>query len=483
MSFYIESALVDNKRIELVPQSTHDIGNKYTVLIGRNGTGKSIFLSKLANSLCSIQMENKYLKRDFDINEKNNTKMSFNIVNDGVENEIRLEGRKFVGGDSKYLLPSVLTCISTSPFDKFSSERRFYNSKNEVNTFYHYFGLKELGRENAIHAFIEKILYSKINSLLQSDRESFEKILGFLNYQPKIKLEFRTRISFKTLFKLDDEELVSQIERPIFTHTGVYRRSKSQSDYDVSRIRNALLFINDYILSSSDRRSSAEARYFDVEINALDENMINIPEIVMHEILYLMKLNLLSIRDIYLYKKSGDEVVLYEASSGEQCLLINTFGIANCIADNALILIDEPEVSLHPEWQEVYIELLMDVFSHKKGCHFIIATHSPQIISNLKKDNCFITTLENGKTYHAKDFINKSADFQLATLMEAPGHENEYLKRLAVNILSKISANEKLSEQDINDVLWLKDISKNIEPNDTVMFLIGLIVKSKVSLK
>ncbi|EDU5399669.1 AAA family ATPase, partial [Salmonella enterica subsp. enterica serovar Telelkebir] len=174
------------------------------------------------------------------------------------------------------------------------------------------------------------------------------------------------------LFKLDDEELVSQIERPIFTHTGVYRRSKSQSDYDVSRIRNALLFINDYILSSSDRRSSAEARYFDVEINALDENMINIPEIVMHEILYLMKLNLLSIRDIYLYKKSGDEVVLYEASSGEQCLLINTFGIANCIADNALILIDEPEVSLHPEWQEVYIELLMDVFSHKKGCHFII---------------------------------------------------------------------------------------------------------------
>ncbi|AXD79092.1 hypothetical protein [Salmonella enterica] len=60
----------------------------------------------------------------------------------------------------------------------------------------------------------------KINSLLQSDRESFEKY-WVLNYQPKIKLEFRTRISFKTLFKLDDEELVSQIERPIL-HTQVY---------------------------------------------------------------------------------------------------------------------------------------------------------------------------------------------------------------------------------------------------------------------
>ncbi|HDT5608655.1 AAA family ATPase [Klebsiella pneumoniae] len=309
--------------------------------------------------------------------------------------------------------------------------------------------------------------------------------MGFLNYQPKIKIEFRTRVRLKKLFELDDEELIRQIEKPIFTPTGIYKWSKNQSNYDVPRIRNSLFLINDYILASSDIRSNSgsEARYFDVEINALNENMINISEHVMHEMLYLMELNLLSIRDIYLYKKSGDEVILYEASSGEQCLLINTFGIANSIADNALILIDEPEVSLHPEWQEVYIELLMDVFSHKKGCHFIIATHSPQIISNLKKDNCFITTLENGKTYHAKDFINKSADFQLATLMETPGHENEYLKRLAVNILSKISANEELSDQDINDVLWLKDISKNLEPNDTVMFLIGLIVKSKVSLK
>lgn len=446
---------------------------------------KVFFLSKLANSLCSIQVENKYLKRDFDSNKKNNAKMSFNIVNDGVGNEIRLEGRKFIDGDSKYLLPSVLTCISTSPFDKFSSERRFYNSKHDINTFYHYFGLKDLGRKNAIHAFIEKILYSRINSSLKNDRESFEKILGFLNYQPKIKIEFRTRVRLKKLFELDDEELIRQIEKPIFTPTGIYKWSKNQSNYDVPRIRNSLFLINDYILASSDIRSNSgsEARYFDVEINALNENMINISEHVMHEMLYLMELNLLSIRDIYLYKKSGDEVILYEASSGEQCLLINTFGIANSIADNALILIDEPEVSLHPEWQEVYIELLMDVFSHKKGCHFIIATHSPQIISNLKKDNCFITTLENGKTYHAKDFINKSADFQLATLMETPGHENEYLKRLAVNILSKISANEELSDQDINDVLWLKDISKNLEPNDTVMFLIGLIVKSKVSLK
>lgn len=70
------------------------------------------------------------------------------------------------------------------------------------------------------------------------------------------------------------------------------------------RIRSSLFLINDYILASSDRRSNSgsEARYFDVEINALNENMINISEHVMHEMLYLMELNLLSIRDIYLYK-------------------------------------------------------------------------------------------------------------------------------------------------------------------------------------
>ena len=48
---------------------------------------------------------------------------------------------------------------------------------------------------------------------------------------------------------------------------------------------------------------------------------------------------------------------------------------------SALILIDEPEVSLHISWQNCFIEDLKEIAT-LNNLRFIIATHSPDIISN-----------------------------------------------------------------------------------------------------
>ncbi|CDG88782.1 hypothetical protein XBFFL1_240001 [Xenorhabdus bovienii str. feltiae Florida] len=90
---------------------------------------------------------------------------------------------------------------------------------------------------------------------------------------------------------------------------------------------------------------------------------------------------------------------------------MNILGISSVIKDNSLILIDEPEVCLHPEWQEKYIKLLIDIFKINKKCHFIITTHSPQIIANLGEKNCFITSIEDGKSKKSINYINKPSDF------------------------------------------------------------------------
>ena len=84
---------------------------------------------------------------------------------------------------------------------------------------------------------------------------------------------------------------------------------------------------------------------------------------------------------------------LKRASSGEQCLLVMLLGIAGHITDGSIILIDEPEISLHPRWQEEFIIMLTKAFLTYSGCQFIIATHSPQIISNLPNKGCYITSL------------------------------------------------------------------------------------------
>ena len=45
-----------------------------------------------------------------------------------------------------------------------------------------------------------------------------------------------------------------------------------------------------------------------------------------------------------------------------------------------IVLIDEPEISLHINWQERFIDNVARALSNKK-CQIIISTHSPDIIS------------------------------------------------------------------------------------------------------
>lgn len=52
-----------------------------------------------------------------------------------------------------------------------------------------------------------------------------------------------------------------------------------------------------------------------------------------------------------------------------------------------IILIDEIELHLHPQWQRKVIPSLTATFPN---CQFIVTTHSPQVLSQVKKENIFI---------------------------------------------------------------------------------------------
>lgn len=49
--------------------------------------------------------------------------------------------------------------------------------------------------------------------------------------------------------------------------------------------------------------------------------------------------------------------------------------------ENSIILIDEPEISLHITWQQEIIKNLLRIADFKK-LDIVIATHSPQIIDD-----------------------------------------------------------------------------------------------------
>jgi predicted ATP-binding protein involved in virulence len=107
-------------------------------------------------------------------------------------------------------------------------------------------------------------------------------------------------------------------------------------------------------------------------------------------------------------KKQDHELVLNQLSDGEKNLLVMVADIArrmaianpdptkNALEGEGIILIDEIELHLHPQWQRDIIPRLTSTFPN---CQFIITTHSPQVLSNVKKENVFI--VEDFQVYPA----------------------------------------------------------------------------------
>jgi predicted ATP-binding protein involved in virulence len=80
-------------------------------------------------------------------------------------------------------------------------------------------------------------------------------------------------------------------------------------------------------------------------------------------------------------KSSSGEIPLDKLSSGEQHQLVLFFELLFEIKPNSLILIDEPELSLHVAWQKKFISDLISIIS-LNSFDVILATHSPQLISH-----------------------------------------------------------------------------------------------------
>jgi ABC-type lipoprotein export system ATPase subunit len=68
----------------------------------------------------------------------------------------------------------------------------------------------------------------------------------------------------------------------------------------------------------------------------------------------------------------------YQLSSGEKQILIIMLNIMLLENKETILLMDEPEISLHVEWQKVFITTLLEL---NPNLQIIIATHSPAIVS------------------------------------------------------------------------------------------------------
>ena len=103
----------------------------------------------------------------------------------------------------------------------------------------------------------------------------------------------------------------------------------------------------------------------------------------------------------FMMKKERQSISMEQLSDGEKCYLTLIGDIARMLAmtnpgaENPLeghgcILIDEIDLHLHPQWQSEILGRLTQIFPN---CQFMVTTHSPFVVSNVKsfeKDKFFL---------------------------------------------------------------------------------------------
>lgn len=128
------------------------------------------------------------------------------------------------------------------------------------------------------------------------------------------------------------------------------------------------------------------------------------------------------------------------------------FTIADALYDfeeNSIIVIDEPELSLHPQYQKRVMNLLLEESSKKQ---IIISTHSPYFIS--------WEALENGGVVN-RTFKNKQGNIEIKTL------NDENAKFICKTIKDK--HNPHLWGMDAKEIFFLEDNIVVVEGQEDVV--------------
>lgn len=423
MKFQVEAVNVGGEFVQ-ISSETYNYHNVYTLLVGRNAVGKTRALSKIANA---------YIFSDRRESSAHDVTESSRSVSQ----------------------PSQVIAVSNSRFDRFPKPNPYFIRERELKG-YHYLGLS--GFRSSPSSVISKSIANLISRFeIERDRSvRFDYILDYIGFLPRVNLELRIN---SALLPQGNGNSRAYLE-------GAVRRTESGFKYDFEKeILPAVSFFSNGFKASR----TLTVRYdFDTGMWGQD----GVGE-YMHILPVLIESGLFKVFRIHLYdKKTKDKVLLDHASSGQQCMFLMFLGMSSLIKDGSLICIDEPEISLHPKWQSEFIGILQGAFSNYRGCHFIIATHSPQLVAGLTSENGFVADLETSNLLRPEDYAKKSADYQLSEVFHEPGYKNEYLIRILLVILSKVNKGQPLSSLDRSKLRELEYVRDRLDVSDPVLHLL-----------
>lgn len=303
---------------------------------------------------------------------------------------------------SKFYLNQNLNviAIANTIYDKFNSRNPYFKIlKSSVG--------KTLARNTIVNAF--KILAN-------DDLKRLRNVSNMLEY-----------IGFDSIISLKLKGVNPE-----------FRDKVADSELPDDEKENLLYFLNRYI----DREFHEENI---VSINFKNENFEDIKNsYLLTMFLYekqLKSLKLISGINIYLHK-NNQHIPLNNASSGELTLVTSLIYLTSVITENSVILIDEPENSLHPKWQIEYIKRLNELFYFYQP-KIVIATHSPLILNGAEVNSKKIKVFKGENGYFSlqeNETTNVEEIYQDYFDITTP--ENRYISEYIIEKMNLLTAKD-----------------------------------------
>lgn len=320
------------------------------IIAGENGTGKTTILEEIE----------KILTYNFDKN------VSYEIVNNGNIFKYK-NGQFWNNNNSVNYSPNVyIGGVSVSNFSNKSDSDRFIESSNFTAPLYATVNInfspntkiKKIGGDNTDINDDERKRFT--DKTAENIKQLFADII---NYDYKIKAEKYDEISenikqsLENIKNSDDKVKAEQVIKKI------------QDEINT----NLLLKMNRF------KKVFNNKMFEGLKFEGIDNIDGNIE---------------------ILFEKNGEKISIDDLSSGEkQIVFRGAFLLRDKNALNgAVVLIDEPEISMHPKWQEKILNYYRKLFvddNEKQTSQIIISTHSNFVIENaLKLDNSVIIALQ-----------------------------------------------------------------------------------------
>ena len=176
---------------------------------------------------------------------------------------------------------------------------------------------------------------------------------------------------------------------------------------------------------------------------------------------------------------SGKKFGINELSSGEKQLFLRTLAIKMLEPENSIIMIDEPELSLHPKWQQKIVDVYRKIGRNNQ---IILATHSPHILGSVEKENIILLEKnENGivKVKTGDEFGNSYGQTTGRILEDIMGLEtdrNPSVNNL-LNLVKEMVKNDNYENSEFKEKYTkIKDI---LGKDDRDLFLVDMDLQIK----